>query len=129
LDSLDSPKTVLFSNTIELAGELCSMDQLGLGTEIRPEVEIKARKKLEDSFLRKKEEFFTSLDSVQQDIHTDAEELIDNIRTGNIDFSTELQSALNGNSTRLAEEVGFMNIRLIELDWLEANLNLTAHQQ
>ena len=106
----------LFGEVLSLAGELGSMDRLGLGAKTRPEAEILVRRRLETFFAEKREELIRLLGAFDQDTHTEVFELVERLRGGDIDFAAEAQAALGGLSTDIAEATGHLTLHLIELE-------------
>jgi len=107
----------LFGEVLGLASELGAMDRLGLGVEPRPEAEVIARRSLEASFDEKREELVRQLDIFDRDTQTDVSELIERLRTGEIDFTVETQAAFGGVSTEIVETTGYLTLLLIEYEW------------
>lgn len=120
LPQAESAVAALFGEVLSLAGELGAMDQNGLGTETRPEEEFAARRNLETAFAKKNEELSQQLDVCDPSLQTDVSDLIEHMRTGDIDFAAEAQAALNGEPTKFAETAGYLTLELIEYE-LRAN--------
>ncbi len=104
----------LFGEVLSLAGELGAMDQKGFGIETRPEEEIAARRSLESAFAKKYEELARWLDAFDPALKMDVSDLIQHLRTGEIDFSAEAQAALGGTSNETIEVTGYLSLLLIE---------------
>ena len=86
----------------------------GLGTETRPEEEIIAHRTLESSFATKREELIRRLDAFDLGLQKDVFELVEHLRTGDIDFAAEAQAAIGGVSTETVETTGYLTLLLIE---------------
>ncbi len=110
----------LFGEVLSLAGELGAMNQKSLGTANRPEEEITALRSLETAFARKNEQLVQRLDVCDPSLQTDVSDLIEHMRTGDIDFAAEAQAAINGESAEFAETAGYLILELIEYE-LQAN--------
>lgn len=110
----------MFGEVLSLASELGAMDQKRLGNETRPEEEIAARRSLEAAFERKYEELTQRLND--QALKSDVSELIDHLRTGDVDFAAEAQAAIGGNSSKIAEAAGYLSLLLLsaEIDRIPA---------
>ena len=109
----------LFGDVLNLASELGAMDGKGLGTEIRPEEEIIARRRLESSFATRREELFRRLDTFDSDLQTDVSTLVEHLRTGHIDFAAEAQAAMGGTSSEVAETTDYLTLLLIQTELKE----------
>ncbi len=114
----------LFGEVLSLTGELGQMDQKGLGAETRPEGEIAARRSLETVFSRKNGELTRRLDAFDPSLQTDVSDLIEHLRTGDIDFAAEAQAAIGGTSSEIVGAADYLTLLLIEQEWL-ANLRST----
>lgn len=108
----------LFGEVLSLAGELSAMDRLRLGTETRPQVEIDVRKSLNSSFVDKKEKLTIKLNTFDRETQTNVFEMVEKIRTENIDFVAEAQNAINGLTSEVMGKIVFLRLLLIELEWL-----------
>ncbi|MGB5597705.1 MAG: hypothetical protein WBM66_03230, partial [Thiothrix litoralis] len=114
-----APSTIasLFGEALGLAGELGAMDRKCLGTETRPEQEIIARRSLESTFATKKEELIRRLEISNPGLQTDVSDLIEHIRTGDVDFAAEAQLVIgSGASTEMMEEIGYLTLQLIDIE-------------
>lgn len=109
----------LFGAVLSLAGELGAMEKKGLGTEARPKEEITARRSLEAAFAGKSEELNRCLDVCDQYLQTSIYDLIENLRSGDIDFSAEAQASIGGVSSDIVEATGDLFLRLIESEFYE----------
>ncbi|WP_229202690.1 hypothetical protein [Rhizobium rhizogenes] len=116
LPKAPSAMAALFGEVTSLASELGAMDQKGLGTETRPEEEIAARRKLDIGFSVKRDELTRRLDDFDVDLQRDALELIGHLRTGDVDFASESQAALDGTSSNLVEAIGYLSILLMSAE-------------
>ena len=102
----------MFGEVLSLAGELGAMDQKCLGNETRPEEEIVARRSLEAAFTRKYEELTRRLNAFDQALQSDVSELIEHLRTGDVDFAAEAQAAIGGASSNVVEAAGYVSLLL-----------------
>lgn len=93
----------MLGEVLSLASELAAMDQKRLGTETRPEEEIAARRRLEAAFARKYEELSQRLNAFDPFLQSDVSELIEHLRTGEVDFAAEAQAAIGGRPSEIAE--------------------------
>ncbi len=107
----------LFGEVLSVAAELRAMDRLELGVESRPEAEVIARRSLEVSFGEKREQLVQQLGNFDRDAQTDFFELIERLRTGEIDFIAEAQAAIGGVSTEIMETTGYLTLLVIEYEW------------
>src|SRR3546814_3994284 len=82
------------------------MDQKRLGNETRHEEEIAARRSLEATFAKRHEELTRRLNAFDQALQSDVSELIEHLRTGEVDFAAEAQAAIGGTSSNIAEAAG-----------------------
>ncbi len=112
----------MFGEVLSLASELGAMDQKRLGNETRPEEEIAARRSLEATFARKYEELTRRLNAFDQALQSDVSELIEHLRTGDVDFAAEAQAAIGGTSSNIAEAAGYVSLLLLsaEIDSIPA---------
>ena len=112
----------MFGEVLSLASELGAMDQKRLGNETRPEEEIAARRSLEAAFERKYEELTRRLNAFDQALQSDVSELIEHLRTGDVDFAAEAQAAIGGTSSKIAEAAGYVSLLLLsaEIDSIPA---------
>ncbi|WP_202943910.1 hypothetical protein [Methylovorus glucosotrophus] len=106
----------MFGEVLSLASELGSMDQKRLGIETRPEEEVAARLSLEATFARKYEELTRRLNAFDQALQSDVSELIEYLRTGNVDFAAEAQAAIGGTSSNIAEAAGYVSLFLMSAE-------------
>lgn len=106
----------IFGEVLSLASELGAMDQKWLGNETRPEEEIAARRSLEAAFARKHEELIRRLDAFDPALRSDVSELIEHLRTGEIDFAADAQAAIGGSSSNFAEAAGYLSLLLISAE-------------
>ena len=113
--------TGLFREVIGLASELGAMDQKGLGIKTRPEEEITARQSLETAFSRKHEELTRRLDALDTGLQTAISELIEHLRTGDVDLAAEAQATIDGVSSHIVEILDSLLILLIEIEQNNAN--------
>src|SRR3546814_3359583 len=88
----------MFGEVLSLASELGAMDQKRLGNETRHEEEIAARRSLEATFAKRHEELTRRLNAFDQALQSDVSELIEHLRTGEVDFAAEAQAAIGGTS-------------------------------
>lgn len=114
----------LFGEVVSLASELGAMDQKGLGTETRPEEEITARRSLEIDFASKRDELTKRLHEFDVGLQTAVSELIEHLRTGDIDFAAKAQAAIDGTSCDIAEVMGYLSLLLmsVEIDSISGEL-------
>lgn|GEM_PF-694402 len=112
----------MFGEVLSLASELGAMDQKRLGNENRPEEEVAARRSLEATFARKYEELTRRLNAFDQALQSDVSELIEHLRTGDVDFAAEAQAAIGGTSSKIAEAAGYVSLLLLsaEIDSISA---------
>lgn len=103
----------IFGEVLGLASELGAMDQKRLGRETRPEEEIVARRSLEAAFARKYEELTRQLNAFDPTLKSDVSELIEYLRSGEVDFAAEMQAAIDGSPSSMAEEAGYLSLLLI----------------
>lgn len=106
----------MFGEVLSLASELGAMDQKRLGNETRPEEEIAARRSLEAAFERKYEELTRRLNAFDQALQSDVSELIEHLRTGDVDFAAEAQAAIGGTSSNIAEAAGYVSLILMSAE-------------
>ncbi|XAP78527.1 hypothetical protein ABC955_01740 [Citromicrobium bathyomarinum] len=114
LPQAPSAMASMFGEVLSLASELGAMDQKRLGNETRPEEEIAARRSLEATFAKRHEELTRRLDAVDPGLQTDVSELIEHLRTGDVDFAAEAQAAIGGTSNEIVETTGYLSLLLIE---------------
>lgn len=106
----------IFGEVLSLASELGAMDQKRLGSETRPEEEVAARQSLDATFARKYEELTRQLDGFDPALRSDVSELIEYVRTEDIDFAAEAQAAIGGASSNIAEAAGYITLLLISAE-------------
>ena len=116
LPQAPSAMASIFGEVLSLAGELAAMDQKCLGNETRPEEEIVGRRSLEAAFTRKYEELTRRLNAFDQALQSDVSELIEHLRTGDIDFAAEAQAAIGGASSNIAEAAGYVSLLLMSAE-------------
>jgi hypothetical protein len=116
LPQAPSVMTSMFGEVLSLASELGAMDHKLLGTETRPEEEIAARRSLEATFARKYEELTRRLNAFDLALQSDVSELIEHLRTGDIDFAAEAQAAVGGASSNIAEAAGYVSLLLMSAE-------------
>lgn len=114
----------MFGEVLSVASELGAMDQKRLGNEARPEEEVAARRILEANFARMYEELTRQLSAFDQGLQSDVSELIEQLRTGEVDFAAEAQAAISGNSSKIAEAAGCASLFLMlaEIDGMRTNV-------
>lgn len=123
LPQAPSAMASMFGEVLNLAGELGAMDQKFLGNETRPEEEIVARRSLEVAFTRKYEELTRRLNAFDQALQSDVSELIEHLRTGDIDFAAEAQAAIGGASSNIAEAAGYVSLLLMSAEIVEMSID------
>ena len=106
----------MFGEVLSLASELGAMDQKRLGNETRPEEEVAARRSLEATFARKYEELTRRLNAFDQAVQSDVSELIEHLRTGDVEFAAEAQAAIGGTSSNIAEAAGYVSLLLLSAE-------------
>lgn len=106
----------MFAEVLNLACELGAMDQKCLGNETRPKEEVVARLSLEAAFTRKYEELTRRLNDFDPALQSDVSELIEHLRTGDVDFAAEAQAAIGGTSSNIAEAAGYVSLLLLSAD-------------
>lgn len=113
-----APATIvsLFGEVVGLASELSAMDQRLLGIDIRPREEIACRLRLEGKFTKKYDELNRQLNALDLTMRTDVSKLIDHLRSGKIDFATEVQATMSGAPTNTIEAVRYISLCLIETE-------------
>ncbi|MGQ2952289.1 MAG: hypothetical protein ACT6RN_24405 [Agrobacterium sp.] len=116
LPKAPSAMAVLFGEVTSLASELGAMDQKGLGTEMRPEEEIAARRTLDIDFAGKHDELTRRLHDFDVGLQTAVSEFIEHLRTGDVDFAAEAQAAIGGTSSNIAEAAGYVSLLLMSAD-------------
>lgn len=116
LPQAPSAMASMFGEVLSLAGELGAMDQKRLGNETRPEEEIIARRSLEATFTRKYEELTRRLNAFDSTLQSDVSELIEHLRTGDVDFAAEAQAAIGGTSSDIAEAAGYVSLLLMSAE-------------
>ena len=89
------------------------MDQIDLGSESRPEEEIFARRSLEAAFARKYEELTRRLNVFDPTLKSDVSELIEHLRSEEVDFAAEAQAAIGGSPSSIAEAAESLSLLLI----------------
>src|SRR3546814_6403174 len=92
------------------------MDQKRLGNETRHEEEIAARRSLEATFAKRHEELTRRLNAFDQALQSDVSELIEHLRTGEVDFAAEAQAAIGGTSSNIAEAAGYVSLLLMSAE-------------
>lgn len=120
----------MFGEVLSLASELRAIDQKRLGNETRPEEEIAARRSLEAAFARKYEKLTRQLDG-DPALRSDVTELIEHLRTGDVDFAAVAQAAISGTSSNIAEAAGYVSLLLMsaDIDSIPAEGQLSEHAQ
>jgi len=120
-----------FGEVLSLASELGAMDQNHLGAEDRPEDEVIARRSIETAFAGKVEELTRRLPAFDAALNSDVFELIDHLRTGDIDFAAEAQAAIGGASSNCAEAAGYLSLLLMsaEIDSISVEGQSSGHAQ
>ena len=103
----------IFGEVLSLARELGAMDQIDLGSESRPEEEIFARRSLEAAFARKYEELTRRLNVFDPTLKSDVSELIEHLRSEEVDFAAEAQAAIGGSPSSIAEAAESLSLLLI----------------
>ncbi len=116
LPKAPSAMASMFGEVLSLASELGAMDQRHLGIENRPENENIARQNLEAAFAGKHEELTRRLTALDPTLQSDVSELIEYLRTGEIDFAADAQAAMGGNPSSFAEELGYLSLLLISAE-------------
>ena len=106
----------MFGEVLSLASELGAMDQKRLGNQTRPEEEVAARRSLEDTFASNYEELTRRLSAFDQALQSDVSELIEHLRTGNVDFAAEAQAAIDGTSSNVTEAAGYLSLLLMSAE-------------
>lgn len=106
----------MFGEVLSLANELGAMDQKRLGIETRPEEEIATHRSLEAAFAQKYEELTQQLNACDPTLQSDVFELIENLRTGDVDFAAEAQAAIGGASSDIAEAAGYLSLLLMSAE-------------
>src|SRR3546814_2444255 len=106
----------MFWEGLSLASELGAMDQKRLGNETRHEEEIAARRSLEATFAKRHEELTRRLNAFDQALQSDVSELIEHLRTGEVDFAAEAQDAIGGTSSNIAEAAGYVSLLLMSAE-------------
>ncbi|MGV1949300.1 hypothetical protein ACQZ44_00630 [Agrobacterium vitis] len=106
----------MFGEVLSLASELGAMDQRRLGDETRPEEEIVARLSLEAAFTTKYEELTRRLNDFDPALQSDVSELIEHLRTGDVDFAAVAQAAIGGTSSNIAEAAGYLSLLLMSAE-------------
>ncbi|KQM32220.1 hypothetical protein ASF03_12030 [Rhizobium sp. Leaf68] len=123
LPQAPSPMTVLFGEVMSLAGQLGAMDQKGLGTERRPEEEIAARRNLDIDFASKHGDLIRRLHHFDVGLQTAVSDLIEHMRTGDVDFAAEAQAAIGGTSSDIVETMGYLTMFLMSADIGEVSID------
>ena len=116
LSQAPSAMASMFGEVLSLASELGAMDQRRLGSETRPEEEIVVRRNLEATFAQKHEGLARQLDALDPTLQTDVSELIEYLRTGDVDFAAEAQAAIGGTSSTTAEAAGYVSLLLMSAE-------------
>ena len=111
----------LFGEVLRLSSELGAMEQKGLGNELRPEHEVFVRRSLSSTFTTKNKELTRLLQAFDSDLRNKVSDLIEDLRTGDIDFAAEAASAIGGASTETVEQVRILTMILIESEWQAGN--------
>lgn len=119
----------MFGEVLSIASELGAMDQKRLGNETRPEEEVAAHRSLEAIFARNYEELTRRLNVFNPALQLDVAELIEHLRTGDVDFAAEAEAALNGETTDSVERVNYLILMLIEYEFLMSTDNHEAADQ
>lgn len=111
-----SAVTRLFGEVISLAGELSAMNQIGLGTETRPQEEVAAFRNLDALFVIKYGELTIQLDYLDKSLQTVISELIECLLIGNTDLAAQAQAAIVGAPSDIFEVVGQLYLLLMEME-------------
>lgn len=106
----------MFGEVLSLANELGAMDQKRLGNETRPEEEIATHKSLDAAFARKYEELTQQINACDPTLQSDVSELIESLRTGDVDLAAEAQAAIGGASSNIAEAAGYLSLLLMSAE-------------
>ena len=106
----------MFGEVLSLASELGAMDRKHFGNETRPEEEIAARMSLEAAFASKYEELTRRLDACDPALQRDVAELIEHLRTGDVDLAAEAQAAIGGTASNIAEAAGYVSLLLMSAE-------------
>lgn len=69
---------------------------------------------MEAFFARKYEELTRRLNAFDQALQSDVSELIEHLRTGDVDFAAEAQAAIGGMPNEIVEATGYLSLLLIE---------------
>lgn len=123
LPQAPSAMASMFAEVLSLASELGAMDQKRLGNETRPEEEVAARRSLGTTFEKKGEELTRRLKAFDQALQSDVSELIEHLRTGDIDFAAEAQAAIGGASSNIAEAAGYVSLLLMSAEIGEMSID------
>lgn len=71
---------------------------------------------MEITFTRKYEELTQRLNAFNQALQSDVSELIEHLRTGDVDFAAEAQAAIGGTSSNIAEAAGNVSLLLMSAE-------------
>ena len=101
---------------LALASELGSMDRLNLGLEDHPIEEIAIRQELTNRFEDKMEKLDRQLRVLNNEITCDVLDLIEQLRSGDLDLAAEAQAALDCRPSDITKRIGELSMILIEYD-------------
>ena len=90
------------------------MDRLQLGLEARPQEEIDIRRELIAHLENNIHVLNHRLNDVDEEVLRDVADLIETLRSGDVDFVAEAQAALDCRPAQIVELVGGITLRLIE---------------
>jgi hypothetical protein len=71
---------------------------------------------LEAAFARRHEELTRRLNASDPTLQSDVSELIEHLRTGDVDFAAEAQAVIGGASSNIAEAAGYVSLLLMSAD-------------
>lgn len=117
----EHPATDAFDRASTSAGELASLDKLGLGTPVRPQVEQDVRAAATEEYERELANLTAAVAPLQQEIAQDAIAIIRGVRDGKLDLAGGAQSQIMGQESKDAAIVG-MTLILV----LQAELNAAS---
>ena len=115
-DGAASETAEAFGEALALASELGSMDRLKLGLEDRPIEEIVIRQELANRFERKMEILNQRPCVLNDEIMRNVLDLIEQLRSGDLDFAAEAQAALDCRPSDITKRIGELSMILIEYD-------------
>ena len=111
-----SELSATFDRAITFASSLYSMDRLSLGRTGRAAAEFDARKRLDDEFMRERELLHRIAVPLNKKLAAEANNIIDQIRVGQIGYADALHEYLNGDAPKILEAITGLGLELAQVD-------------